>query len=420
MKNISAKLGAVAMASAMLFGTAYAEAPQSAESTTATFTKNSQELSIDLFQAMQKNNTGRENIVMSPYSIEFILGINNNVVDDATHQTINKAWQYPATSKASVINQGLQKQLSEEKERKEREKQWNIGESYKFNVANAIYVAPKFTLSSDFKKIAKDYDAQLQTLDFTKSGSVKTVNEWVSKQTEGQIPKVVESFSNPQNMRMMLVNTVHLEARWEGEFNKKNTKNRKFYGIKKTSTIPLMQCEIGDASYYEDKSVQFVQKSLRPYNMFFILPKAKGQKALDQAIASLNSAQLNKMRKSSDTDKVKYEGEFFLPRFTASYETQDLQQDLKGVGIDFSKSNLNKATVNPKEDLTISQMIHKAVIDVNEEGVSASAVTVEPSAEAMLETRQIKKIEVKLDRPFIYGIMDYSGNILFLGTVENL
>jgi serpin B len=72
-----------------------------------------------------------------------------------------------------------------------------------------------------------------------------------------------------------------------------------------------------------------------------------------------------------------------------------------------------------KRDLWISAAIHKAYIDVNEEGTEAAAAT-GIVMRSMIAARPEPPIVFRADHPFLFLIRDnHSGAILFMGRVND-
>jgi serpin B len=71
---------------------------------------------------------------------------------------------------------------------------------------------------------------------------------------------------------------------------------------------------------------------------------------------------------------------------------------------------------NGRRDLFVSAVIHKAYVDVNEEGTEAAAATGVVVKRAAAPVRA----EFRVDHPFVFLIRDnHSGSNLFLGRVVN-
>jgi serpin B len=66
------------------------------------------------------------------------------------------------------------------------------------------------------------------------------------------------------------------------------------------------------------------------------------------------------------------------------------------------------------EDLYISQVLHKAFVEVNEEGTEAAAATAVIIKERVSAPRE--PVTFRADRPFVFTIRDNrNGAVLFLG-----
>ena len=70
------------------------------------------------------------------------------------------------------------------------------------------------------------------------------------------------------------------------------------------------------------------------------------------------------------------------------------------------------------QNLYVDEILHKTYIDVNREGTRASAVTGVMVKAAALQPEPVREYTVRLDRPFLYAIVDsYTGTPVFLGTM---
>jgi len=117
-----------------------------------------------------------------------------------------------------------------------------------------------------------------------------------------------------------------------------------------------------------------------------------------------------------------------MPRFKLTQEFQ-LQEPLTALGMgvafdkgkaDFSGMTETKGETGTKgERFVISAVIHKAYVDVNEEGTEAAAATAVVMVGAMASMRPPPTPVFRADHPFVFLIRDNtSGGILFLGRVE--
>ncbi len=145
--------------------------------------------------------------------------------------------------------------------------------------------------------------------------------------------------------------------------------------------------------------------------MLIFLPKAGSLKATEDALTFTKNNELK-------TGLVKEKVEVYLPKFKFAnkyFMTKDLKQ--MGMPLAFSDA-ADFSGITGRKDLYISDVIHQAFIDVNEEGTEAAAATAVVMARAMFKPAEPKIF--KADRPFIFLIEEKTtGNILFIGRVSD-
>ena len=107
-----------------------------------------------------------------------------------------------------------------------------------------------------------------------------------------------------------------------------------------------------------------------------------------------------------------------MPKF--KYESSfDLIEPLKNFGLSkiFEYSAFDRFVA--EDTLGVSEVHQSAVIELDEEGTTAAAVTYIGLAKSAFHMN-IEKHEINLNRPFAYAIIDSKTNeVLFLGKVTN-
>ena len=143
------------------------------------------------------------------------------------------------------------------------------------------------------------------------------------------------------------------------------------------------------------------------FRMLFILP--------DKCVKNVNLA---------DIDFETLNGELRsrqlslkLPKFKIEYENQQLVKTFKALGV---KEIFNDSAANLEEitdaKVSVSKIIHKAVIEVQEEGAEAAAATA-IVMESRSANRQQQRV-IEFDRPFLFIIQDVNHRIpLFMGRI---
>jgi serpin B len=214
--------------------------------------------------------------------------------------------------------------------------------------------------------------------------------------------------------RLTLVNTVYMNAAWQSNFRKEATHDAAFAGIAGNIQVRTMEQTL-TAEYVETADGFAVQLPFDDgdTSMVFISPEN-----LASFEGALTADKLNAFASGS----AKYI-QLSLPRFKLEPEAVRVGDTLKAMGMseafgdraDFFKMS-KVGLSNSDERLRIQSVVHKAMIDVAEEGVEAAAATAVIIGGTTSVPPQPKV--VKFDRPFMFGIRDKkSGAWLFLGHV---
>lgn len=278
----------------------------------------------------------------------------------------------------------------------------------KLNIANALALT-RGNVSDDFKSILRgSYSAEIF------AGGLNIINDWVKKKTEGKIEKILEQLS--PNSVCVLLNAIYFKGIWKSQFQKTITHDS-FFNISpdKKVKVPFMY-QKSDFRILRKKDFQALSMPYKGENMSMVvfLPKDKhGLAALESQFTIQNLKEWFEKLDKQLTQKVK----LYLPKF--KLETKyDLLSPLQRMGIkdafdqaaDFSGMGWKKG------DLWISQIKHRAFVEVNEEGTEAAAATA-----VEMETKSVDHSPVfRADRPFAFIIRDNQNNsILFMGRMVN-
>ncbi|GFR30181.1 leukocyte elastase inhibitor A [Trichonephila clavata] len=281
--------------------------------------------------------------------------------------------------------------------------------------ANAIVIDKTMNISTNYKKkIVKGYDASIQVVDFSNSTDEAAVeiNDWVKKQTNGKITRLVDSLD--PSTKMVLLNAVYFKGFWKFEFNKSDTAKDVFYNLGKESKkreIPFMKTT-GEFRYemFDKFGVLELPYKAENISMFIVLPnKLDGLEAL---IKNFTQQDFLSIEKHLELVNVIVQ----LPKFTLNFEIGDLPKRLRELGVEkiFDPREADFSSMASNKGLFVSEIIHKAVIEVNEEGTEAAGATGTVVGKSGAE-------HFKADHPFLFFIKEKSTDwILFIGSVISL
>lgn len=284
-------------------------------------------------------------------------------------------------------------------------------------IANSLWVRKGFVLDPSFiARNEQHYAAEIANLDFADPSAPKTINSWVSKNTDGKIDKIVDEISGGD--MLFLINAIYFKGQWLFEFKKEDTKPDVFrLGGGKQKELPMMS-QSRRLLYFKGKNFQSVAL---PYgggrvSMCVFLPDE--QTTLDQFEKDLTPENWEFWMQSFQLNP----GDLMLPRFKVEWES-GLNGALKELGMaeafDSSRADFSQMAKVKPGDLFISEVRQKSWCEVNEEGTVAAAVTSVGISTTSLPRPQ-QKFVMKVDRPFFFAIRDnLTGVVLFMGSVRN-
>uniref|UniRef100_A0A8C1Q0F5 Serpin B6 n=1 Tax=Cyprinus carpio TaxID=7962 RepID=A0A8C1Q0F5_CYPCA len=292
------------------------------------------------------------------------------------------------------------------------------GAPYVLSLANRLYGEQSYQFVEKFLNDAKRYyEAGLEEVDFKKKSEAVRVdiNKWVEKNTQGKIKDLFPQGSIDALTRLVLVNAIYFKGNWEKKFPKEATIDGQFR-LNKTQTKPVkmmnQKAQFPLALIPEMNSqvleLPYVGKNL---SMLIILPEeiedeTTGLQKLEKALT------YEKLMEWTKPSKMRrQEVEVSLPRFKME-ETYDMKSLLISMGMEdvFDERKVNLSGMSPNNDLVLTKVVHKAFVEVNEEGTEAAAAT-----GVVIANRSFAPMFIA-DHPFLFFIRhNPSNSILFYG-----
>ena len=288
-------------------------------------------------------------------------------------------------------------------------------EGITLTLANALWVNAGPPLNDDYlRRTQQFYDATIRALDFSLPQSAGEINQWVSDATNGKIPAIVDQL--PADLVMMIVSAIYFKAAWLRPFQPALTQDAPFTLANGTPvTVPMMQ---QNGLFAHLNNEQFEAVTL-PYagntaRMVLLLP------AQGNDVDALRKQLTPQNWKAWSAAFAPAQGTLRLPRFKTEFEIalNDALQNM-GMGIAFDGQRADFSGMRPiPPNLFISEVKHRSVIDVNEAGTEAAAVTsVSMGATSAMPTEN--PFEMTVDRPFLFAIEDVqTGALLFQGIIH--
>ncbi|KAM9094576.1 serpin B6-like [Sarcophilus harrisii] len=360
---------------------------------------------LNVFKEITEKDSS-QNVFYSPLSLYCALTM---VLEGAKGNTAAQIQQVLSLNKGTDVHQSFQFFLEEANK---------SGDECLLRIANRIFGEKTHDFMSSFKESCqKFYLSKMEELDFVNASEEarKHINKWVEEKTEGKIVELLTNGSIDQLTSLVLVNAIYFKGKWQNQFEKHATKERMFKISKDKQKPVQMMFQESTFSMTYLREV-FTKVLVLPYvggqmDMVILLPDENTDlKTLEK---SLTSEKLTDWLKPERMNKT--EVEVFLPRFKLE-ENLDLECILQKLGMSdaFDGSKADFSGISAGKNLFLSKVLHKAYVEVNEEGTEAAAAT---AAVAMFLCAKMNPRFV-VDRPFLFLIRDNSSkNILFFGKV---
>jgi serpin B len=360
-----------------------------------------------LFEKLASAQAGRD-LFLSPFSIQVALAMCAAGAKSQTRRVLADLIGAPV----SVAEQNRQYAALLESvnthEGGERHVQWTS--------ANSLWVQQGSRLQPDYQKAVADfYDSACNELDFRAlpDQAVKSINAWALGKTAGKIKELIRRQLISADTRLILTNAIYFKGKWASEFDKTQTTDEDWHGASGVRKVAMMHQRRGYL-YYEGADFQALEL---PYqseqlSLLVVLPtKQDGLPALESQWAAGHVYQ-------EVTASLAHEQAVMisLPRFKMETESQ-LKAALCDMGAALAFSDNADFSGIGAGPLKISEVLHKAFIEVNEEGTEAAGATGAVMRKGGASMKEPKCFLA--DHPFLFVIRDRKTNIvLFCGRVQ--
>ncbi|XP_049581458.1 neuroserpin [Syngnathus scovelli] len=367
------------------------------------------EFSVRLYHQLQATG-GQDNIVFSPLSVAFALGMVELGARGESLEEIRQAIGFDNLLPGVEFSllQNLTAALSEDVNQ------------YTVRLANGLFIQEGIAFNPEFLHLMKKFlGANIQTVDYSESAAVaEQINSWVENHTESKIRDLLSAEDFSEVTRLTMVNAIYFRGSWTNQFRPENTRTFSFSRDDGSEVQTLMMYQLGDFYYgeFSDGSQEaggVYQVLEMPYEgedmyMMIVLPRQEVPLASLEPI--IKAPLLEEWANNVKRQKV----EVYLPRFKVE-QKMDLKETLQELGIKsiFTKDADLSAMTGWKE-LYIGRAVQKAYLEVTEEGAEGAV-----GSGIIAQTRTLVLYpQVMADHPFFFIIRNRrTGSILFMGRV---
>ena len=363
---------------------------------------------------LRATGSNLSNTVLSAYSVERAMGM---VLEGARGETANQmraTLRMPASDNLGEMGYNVEQMLL-----------YSIGNEGALHIDNKLWLEKSYALLDTYtSRMKSSYPAEINQVDYIHAPdeSRQTINASVAQSTMDKIQEILPAGSITTTTRLVLTNAIYFKAPWKDSFDANATKKEDFKTSKgpvqvdmmfHTKTHPVYQAE-----NYTAVALPFAGSS---YYLAVILPDLADGVDVNEALVkvenSLNAETLRKINDEFSPNMVKLK----MPKFRVEFGAS-LRSLLQGMGMVLPFGDSADFTgISGTDDLKISDVFHKAYIDIDEKGAEAAAATaVVMVTKSLIRPPLNEPLEITVDHPFTFALMDHeTGTALFMGRIVN-
>ncbi len=383
-----------------------------------TVVQGNNEFALALFARLREN---QGNLFFSPYSISTALAMTYAGARGDTETQMAKVLHFPTLAGEKVPPEPAMQEGQFHSAFGEVVKALNGRAKkggYELAVANALWGQKGYGLLDDFLKLIEtEYGGRLTEVNFVTAteSARQTINAWVEQKTKDKIKELIKPGVLDAMTRLVLTNAIYFKGNWQRQFQKDKTRDAPFALLSGEKVDAPMMNQTGEFGYMEAEDFQAIEL---PYvdnelSMVILLPRQTDglpefEKTLNLEDFSQWLDRLHRREVIVSVPKFKMTSQFSLASVLKSMGMTDA----------FSPEAADFSGITGGRDLFISAVIHKAYVDVNEEGTEAAAAT---GVTMRLTSAGPSQTPIfRADHPFLFLIRDnHSRSILFIGRVMN-
>lgn len=360
------------------------------------------DFALSLYERLREDSDG--NMFFSPYTVSTSMAIVYGGARGQTQKQIASALHFtmPADRLADSFG-SLQKQLTRKDTR-----------GYQLYPANALWLQKGVPFLQEFLDLTAPFDAGRYHVDFVNESenARKKINGWVEKKTKDKIKSLIPRDGIDKDTDLVITNAIYFKGDWKTPFDKHKTKVSNFFvSAEKKVSVPMMYME-QNFKYYEDDKLQALELPYKgdEISMMLLLPRQR------EGFRETENILTAELLDAIESKMMMLETNVYIPRFKVTWGTVSLKKVLIALGMAdaFNPEKADFSGIIEQSNLFISDVFHKAFVEVDEVGTEAAAAT------GTVISHSGNTFVFCADHPFLFLIRDNrSGTILFIGRVIN-
>jgi len=358
------------------------------------------QFALDFFKQASLDEKG--NIFFSPFSLSTAMGMTYAGAKGVSQDQIAKVFHFAPNSEKFHKQQGnILKRLNAKTD------------SVQLNIVNSLWAEKTYPFKGSYSTLMKKaYSAKVRPMDFINKPeeSRLTINRDIYKSTNEKIKDLLPLGSLNNLTRLVLTNAIYFKGEWKIKFQKERTSEANFHITPQNVIKCKMMGVKSEFNYYEGSKFQALELPYAGgnFSMVIILPAAN--QPLDELSNSLSNTSFDDIFKGFNNEEVIVS----IPKFKLSkgYQLKEILSNM-GMPQPFT-DDADFTRMTSLSNLKISDVYHKAFIEVNEQGTEAAAATA-----VVIAMKSIGHDTFFIaNRPFLFLIREKSANtILFMGRI---
>lgn len=361
--------------------------------------KQNNNFSLEIFKEIIACEDANTNVFISPLSMYYALAMAAIGSDTETRTEFNTMLGWNNMAETEVLE--AMKELSNDLK--------PANENVTLSIANSMWQRQGASVNENYKSLVHDYfDAEARELDFSSVEAVEIINSWIEVKTNNLIKNMLDDI--PADAFMYLINAIYYKADWLYKFKEEDSYDGDFIMEDYNMVDATFMTQKSNFQYFSNNTFQAIKLPYADTNFYMAVFLPNQEYEIADIINQINSENWTSWNSEYSLQEVT----LTLPRFKVAYGVKLINEELQALGLhqafeptaDFSKIT--------DADIYISRVMHKAVIEVNEEGSEAAAATVVE----YVETSAGNQLYFTANKPFVYAIChEPSNSILFIGTL---
>jgi len=395
--------------------------------------KSSARIGMQLYDQERKKSEG--NLLFSPFSIQTALAM---VTLGSKGSSLDQLMSFVSDTTTAKDKLALANKVVQMKQMfGQALPNFHTNNNFSIELANSIFVQEEYPiLDGMMSDLSKYFESTVSFTDYKQpEKAADLINSWIEENTKEKIHDLISPSTVTKDTKMVLANALYFKGLWSTFFDKEETKKMPFHVTdEKTVEADFMHLNIElplgtfkeqtvvGLPYAGDRFVMylFLPHQLREKSLFDEKSEDKEDKIVEKPLSALEEIMVSEpeaLTEALHLDKFdERKVDLLLPRFKLE-ESMALKENLQKLGVTapFSVSEADLSGMTGKRDLFLTDAIHKAFLEVNEEGSEGAAASAIVAASRMFAA---PPPEAHFDRPFVFFIKDsLTGLILFQGRV---